>query len=102
MSYDYIIVWVRNFNGFERIGSDKFFNKKKLFRHQLYIHGETVAVNISIRNHSNKVVKKIKASILQSVDIVLFQNGQYRNVVTGIETQLVLFWSLLVFIIFII
>ncbi|OWR46083.1 arrestin protein [Danaus plexippus plexippus] len=54
---------------------------------QLYIHGETVAVNISIRNHSNKVVKKIKASILQSVDIVLFQNGQYRNVVTGIETQ---------------
>lgn len=54
---------------------------------QLYIHGETVAVNISIRNHSNNVVKKIKASILQSVDIVLFQNGQYRNVVTGVETQ---------------
>ncbi|CAH2264974.1 jg5039 [Pararge aegeria aegeria] len=56
---------------------------------QLYIHGETVAVNISIRNHSNKVVKKIKASILQTVDVVLFQNGQYRNVVTGVETQLV-------------
>lgn len=56
-------------------------------RPQLYIHGEAVAVNICIRNHSNKVVKKIKASILQTVDVVLFQNGQYRNVVTGVETQ---------------
>ncbi|XP_045511335.1 arrestin homolog [Colias croceus] len=54
---------------------------------QLYIHGETIAINISVRNHSNKVVKKIKACILQSVDVVLFQNGQYRNVVCSVETQ---------------
>ncbi|XP_026726607.1 arrestin homolog isoform X4 [Trichoplusia ni] len=54
---------------------------------QLYIHGETVAVNMCVRNHSNKVVKKIKACIQQGVDVVLFQNGQYRNVVASIETQ---------------
>lgn len=54
---------------------------------QLYMHGETVAVNMSVRNHSNKVVKKIKANVVQSVDVVLFQNGQYRNVVASIETQ---------------
>ncbi|KAL4701979.1 hypothetical protein ACJJTC_011705 [Scirpophaga incertulas] len=42
---------------------------------QLYMHGETVAVNMCVRNHSNKVVKKIKASVQQGVDVVLFQNG---------------------------
>lgn len=51
------------------------------------MHGETVAVNMCIRNHSNKVVKKIKASIQQGVDVVLFQNGQYRNVVASVDTQ---------------
>lgn len=59
---------------------------KNLF-YQLYMHGETVAVNICVRNHSNKVVKKIKASIQQGVDVVLFQQGQYRNVVACVETQ---------------
>ncbi|CAK1602636.1 unnamed protein product [Parnassius mnemosyne] len=54
---------------------------------QLYIHGETIAANICIRNHSNKVVKKIKACIQQTVDVLLLQNGQYRNIVCSLETQ---------------
>ncbi|XP_013194100.1 arrestin homolog [Amyelois transitella] len=54
---------------------------------QLYMHGEAVAVNMCVRNNSNKVVKKIKASICQGVDVVLFQSGQYRNVVASVETQ---------------
>jgi arrestin-1 len=53
---------------------------------QLYHHGEKVAVNICIRNHSNKTVKKIKAMVQQGVDVVLFQNGQYRNTIASIET----------------
>lgn len=53
------------------------------------MHGETVALNMCVRNHSNKVVKKIKASIQQGVDVMLFQNGQYRNHVASVETQLV-------------
>lgn len=53
---------------------------------QLYHHGEKIAVNLCIRNHSNKVVKKIKAMVQQGVDVVLFQNGQYRNTIAGIET----------------
>jgi hypothetical protein len=32
-------------------------------------------------------VKKIKALVQQGVDVVLFQNGQYRNTVAGIETS---------------
>lgn len=53
---------------------------------QLYNHGEKIAVNICVRNNSNKVVKKIKAMIQQGVDVVLFQNGQYRTSVACMET----------------
>lgn len=54
---------------------------------QLYHHGEKIAVNICIRNNSNKVVKKIKAMVQQGVDVVLFQNGQYRTSVASLESQ---------------
>lgn len=53
---------------------------------QLYHHSERIAVNLCIRNHSNKVVKKIKAMVQQGVDVVLFQNGQYRNTIACMET----------------
>lgn len=62
-------------------------NKDKGHSQQLYIHGETIAVNICVRNHSNKVVKKIKACVQQAVDVLLLQNGQYRNIVSSVETQ---------------
>lgn len=78
---------------------------------QLYFHEERIAVNICVRNNSNKVwwwklieffticykyrkflfnpqvVKKIKAMVQQGVDVVLFQNGQYRNTVASMETS---------------
>lgn len=53
---------------------------------QLYFHGEKIAANVCIRNNSNKVVKKIKAMVQQGVDVVLFQNGQYRNTISSMET----------------
>ncbi|KAJ8975998.1 hypothetical protein NQ317_006295 [Molorchus minor] len=55
---------------------------------QLYHHGEKISVNICVRNNSNKVVKKIKAMVQQGVDVVLFQNGQYRTTVASLETQM--------------
>uniref|UniRef100_A0A1B6DV44 Phosrestin-2 n=1 Tax=Clastoptera arizonana TaxID=38151 RepID=A0A1B6DV44_9HEMI len=54
---------------------------------QLYHHGDKIAVHMCIRNNSNKVVKKIKAMIQQGIDVVLFQNGQYRTSVASLETQ---------------
>lgn len=54
---------------------------------QLYFHEERIGIHMVIRNNSNKVVKKIKAMIQQGVDVVLFQNGQYRNTVASIETS---------------
>lgn len=54
---------------------------------QLYKHGEPIAVNICVRNNSNKVVKKIKTLVQQGIDVVIFQNGQFRTVIDAVETQ---------------
>lgn len=54
---------------------------------QLYHHGERMAINVCVRNNSNKVVKKIKAMVQQGVDVVLFQNGQFRNTIAFVETS---------------
>jgi len=54
---------------------------------QLYKYGESIAVNICVRNNSNKVVKKIKTLVQQGIDVVIFQNGQFRTVIDAVETQ---------------
>jgi len=54
---------------------------------QLYHHGEKIAVNISVRNNSNKTVKKVKAMVQQCIDVCIFANGQYKATVAAIETQ---------------
>ncbi|XP_043202034.1 arrestin homolog [Amphibalanus amphitrite] len=54
---------------------------------QLYHHGESVAVNICIRNHSNKTVKRIKCSIQQGVEVCIFSNGSYKATVASFETE---------------
>lgn len=54
---------------------------------QLYHHGERIAVNVCVRNNSNKVVKKMKALVQQGIDVVIFQNGQFRTVIDAVETQ---------------
>ncbi|XP_050732471.1 arrestin homolog [Eriocheir sinensis] len=54
---------------------------------QLYYHNEKIAINILVKNHSNKTVKKLKAAVQQSVDICLFTGGQYRSTVASVETQ---------------
>ncbi|XP_014279190.1 arrestin homolog [Halyomorpha halys] len=54
---------------------------------QVYHHGERIAANICVRNNSNKMVKKIKAMVQQGVDVMLFQNGQYRTTIASLETD---------------
>lgn len=54
---------------------------------QLYHHDETITVNVCVRNNSNKVVKKIKTLVQQGIDVVIFQNGQFRTVIAAVETQ---------------
>lgn len=54
---------------------------------QMYQHGEMIVINVCVRNNSNKIVKKIKALVQQGIDVVMFQNGQFRTVIDAIETQ---------------
>ncbi|XP_076061821.1 arrestin homolog [Oratosquilla oratoria] len=54
---------------------------------QLYYHGDKIAINVCVRNHSNKTVKKIKAAVQQSTDICLFSGGQFRCTIASVETQ---------------
>ncbi|XP_015433229.1 PREDICTED: phosrestin-2 [Dufourea novaeangliae] len=54
---------------------------------QLYHHGERIAVNVCVKNNSNKVVKKMKALVQQGIDVVIFQNGQFRTVIDAVESQ---------------
>jgi len=53
---------------------------------QMYHHGDTIALHISIHNRSNKTVKKIRAQVLQCIDVCLFDSGTYKTPVVTIDT----------------
>ncbi|XP_048004488.1 beta-arrestin-1-like [Leguminivora glycinivorella] len=46
-----------------------------------YYHGEPIIVSFSIVNQSNKTVRRIKAMVVQHVDVCMFSNGKFKNVV---------------------
>ena len=54
--------------------------------HQLYHHGDTVSIHISIKNNSNKMVKKISCQILQCIDVAMFAGGHTKARIGSIET----------------
>ncbi|CAK1548135.1 unnamed protein product [Leptosia nina] len=46
-----------------------------------YAHGESVNVSVNIINHSSKTIRRIKVLIIQHVDVCMFSNGKFKNVV---------------------
>ncbi|XP_045510115.1 arrestin homolog [Colias croceus] len=46
-----------------------------------YSHGEAVNVSVVIANHSSKTIRRIKVLIIQHVDVCMFSNGKFKNVV---------------------
>ncbi|XP_065365634.1 uncharacterized protein LOC135958670 [Calliphora vicina] len=46
-----------------------------------YTHGEDVCVTVNIRNDSRKTVRKIRVCAIQHVDVCMFNNGKFKNVV---------------------
>uniref|UniRef100_A0A1A9W1Y5 Arrestin C-terminal-like domain-containing protein n=1 Tax=Glossina brevipalpis TaxID=37001 RepID=A0A1A9W1Y5_9MUSC len=46
-----------------------------------YTHGEEICVTINIRNDSRKTVRKIRVCAIQHVDVCMFNNGKFKNVV---------------------
>ncbi|VDM31899.1 unnamed protein product [Hydatigera taeniaeformis] len=52
-----------------------------------YYHGEYIAVNVLVDNNSNKTVKKIKVSVIQVADIMLFSRAVYKCTVDEAEFE---------------
>ncbi|KAG7303917.1 hypothetical protein JYU34_010830 [Plutella xylostella] len=46
-----------------------------------YSHGESLHVGLVVANHSSKTVRRIKALVVQHVDVCMFSNGKFKNVV---------------------
>ncbi|CAG9856235.1 unnamed protein product [Phyllotreta striolata] len=53
----------------------------------IYSHGENVNVTINIQNNSNKTVKRLKVFIVQYVDVCMFSNGKFKNVVASLNSK---------------
>ncbi|XP_017870656.1 PREDICTED: uncharacterized protein LOC108618938 isoform X1 [Drosophila arizonae] len=50
-----------------------------------YTHGEDVNVTVNIRNDSRKTVRKVRVCAIQHVDVCMFNNGKFKNVVADSE-----------------
>ncbi|EHH30820.1 hypothetical protein EGK_20610, partial [Macaca mulatta] len=48
---------------------------------EVHYHGEPISVNVSINNCTNKVIKKIKISVDQTTDVVLYSLDKYSKTV---------------------
>ncbi|XP_017771215.1 PREDICTED: arrestin homolog isoform X2 [Nicrophorus vespilloides] len=53
----------------------------------VYHHGEEIQVMVHVRNSSNKTVRRIKVFIVQHVDVCMFSNGKFKNVVSMINSK---------------
>ncbi|TFK15395.1 sodium/bile acid cotransporter [Platysternon megacephalum] len=63
--------------------SDKPLHLEASLDKEIYYHGDPIAVNININNTTNKIVKKIKISVEQITDVVLYSLDKYmKNVCT--------------------
>ncbi|XP_038159030.1 arrestin 3a, retinal (X-arrestin) [Cyprinodon tularosa] len=59
--------------------SDKPVHLEASMEKDLYFHGESIPIKIKINNESNKTVKKIKVSVDQTTDIVLYSADKYTK-----------------------
>ncbi|XP_070500300.1 phosrestin-2 [Chironomus tepperi] len=50
-----------------------------------YAHGENVNITIDVKNESRKIVRKIRIFAVQHVDVCMFSNGKFKNIVAEVE-----------------
>ncbi|KAE8584031.1 hypothetical protein XENTR_v10020796 [Xenopus tropicalis] len=48
---------------------------------EIYYHGEPIGVNVKITNNTSKIVKKIKITVEQLTDVVLYSLDKYTKIV---------------------
>ncbi|XP_047658057.1 arrestin 3b, retinal (X-arrestin) isoform X2 [Tachysurus fulvidraco] len=61
--------------------SGKMIHLEASVQKEVYYHGDPIRVRVKITNQTKKVVKKIKISIDQTVDVVLYSTDKYTKVV---------------------
>uniref|UniRef100_A0A8C3N0X0 Arrestin-C n=1 Tax=Geospiza parvula TaxID=87175 RepID=A0A8C3N0X0_GEOPR len=61
--------------------SDKPLHLEASLDREIYYHGEPINVTVNINNTTNKVVKKIKISVDQITDVVLYSLDKYTKTV---------------------
>uniref|UniRef100_F7BUA1 Arrestin-C n=1 Tax=Ornithorhynchus anatinus TaxID=9258 RepID=F7BUA1_ORNAN len=65
--------------------SDKPLQLEASLDREIYYHGETIPVHVSIDNATSKMVKKIKISVEQMTDVVLYSLDKYTKTVLAEE-----------------
>ncbi|XP_014476643.1 PREDICTED: arrestin homolog [Dinoponera quadriceps] len=53
----------------------------------IYAHGDSITVHVYVSNNSSKSVRRIKVFIVQHVDVCMFSNGKFKNVVALVSSQ---------------
>ncbi|XP_076232218.1 arrestin homolog isoform X2 [Calliopsis andreniformis] len=53
----------------------------------IYAHGDTITVHVNVNNNSSKSVRRIKVFIVQHVDVCMFSNGKFKNVVALMSSR---------------
>ncbi|XP_071402055.1 arrestin 3a, retinal (X-arrestin) [Centroberyx affinis] len=61
--------------------SDKPVHLEASLEKDFFFHGETIPIKIKVNNESNKTVKKIKITVDQTTDIVLYSADKYTKCV---------------------
>ncbi|XP_058448500.1 arrestin homolog [Malaya genurostris] len=62
-------------------------NLKASLNKAAYVHGENVTVTLDIKNDSRKVVRKIRLIAVQHVDVCMFSNGKFKNIVAEVDVS---------------
>ncbi|XP_042334236.1 arrestin-C isoform X1 [Sceloporus undulatus] len=65
--------------------SDKPLHLEASLDKEIYYHGDPIGVNVNINNTTNKIVKKIKISVEQITDVVLYSLDKYTKIVCSEE-----------------
>ncbi|XP_040190383.1 arrestin-C isoform X2 [Rana temporaria] len=61
--------------------SDKPLQLEASLNKEIHYHGEPIIVNVKINNSTNKIVKRIKITVEQITDVVLYSLDKYTKVV---------------------
>ncbi|XP_021439540.1 arrestin-C isoform X1 [Oncorhynchus mykiss] len=65
--------------------SDKLVHLEASIEKELYFHGDPIPVKVKINNETAKVVKKIKITIDQTTEVLLYQADKYTKTVLNEE-----------------